>query len=117
MLSRIVSIIFLIYIMITCAILFVPALLIWLVTLPFDRRKVIQHLYTCFWGAMYTWVFPGWRVRLQGRKNFRPGTVYVVVSNHQSQLDILLAFNIFRHFKWVSKAEISNFHSSAGTCT
>lgn len=106
MINRIISTIYLIYICITCAILFVPALLIWLVTLPFDRRKVIQHLYTCFWGAMYTWVFPSWKVKVRGRKNFRRKTVYVVVSNHQSQLDILLAFNLFKHFKWVSKAEI-----------
>ncbi|MEO6029413.1 MAG: lysophospholipid acyltransferase family protein, partial [Candidatus Binatia bacterium] len=31
---------------------------------------------------------------------------YVVVSNHQSLLDILVLFRLYRHFKWVSKAEI-----------
>jgi len=30
----------------------------------------------------------------------------MVVSNHQSQLDILVAFSLFFHFKWVSKAEV-----------
>ena len=104
--DRIISTIYLIFIMITCSILFVPALLIWLVTLPFDKRKVIQHQYTCFWGALYTWCFPFWRVHVTGRKNIRKNITYVIVSNHQSQLDILLAFNLFRHFKWVSKAEV-----------
>lgn len=106
MLDRTVSLLYLVFIMITCAILFVPALAIWFITLPFDRRKVILHLYTCFWGALYTWVFPSWRVHVFGRKNVRKKTVYIIVSNHQSQLDILLAFNLFKHFKWVSKAEV-----------
>ena len=30
----------------------------------------------------------------------------MIVSNHQSQLDILVAFGLFFPFKWVSKAEI-----------
>ncbi len=30
----------------------------------------------------------------------------MLVSNHQSQLDILVAFSLFLPFKWVSKAEI-----------
>lgn len=104
--DRIISTIYLVFIMITCAIFFVPALLIWLVTLPFDKRKVIQHQYTCFWGAFYTWCFPFWRVHVTGRKNIKRNKTYVIVSNHQSQLDIILAFNLFRHFKWVSKAEV-----------
>ena len=94
--------------MITCAVFFIPAVTIWLITLPFDKRKVIQQQYTCFWGAFYTWCFPFWRVRVTGRKNISRNKTYVIVSNHQSQLDILLAFNLFKHFKWVSKAEIFN---------
>lgn len=106
MINRMISVFFLTYTMLTCVLLFFPALLIWFVTFPFDRNKRLLHLYTCFWGAMYTWVFPSWKVRVKDRKNFRNKTTYIVVSNHQSQLDILLAFNLFKHFKWVSKAEI-----------
>lgn len=106
MFYRVQSALFLGFIVVTCAILFFPALLIWFVTMPFDKRKVILHLYTCFWGALYTRVNPAWKVRMIDRKNFRNDRVYVVVSNHQSQLDILVAFNLFKHFKWVSKAEI-----------
>ncbi len=29
---------------------------------------------------------------------------YVIVSNHQSLVDILVAFTLFKHFKWVSKS-------------
>jgi len=106
MMNRVISGIFLGFIIVTCIILFFPALLIWLLTLPFDGRKIILQQYTCFWGALYTRVIPSWKVRMIDRKNFRNGVTYVVVSNHQSQLDILLAFNLFKHFKWVSKSEI-----------
>ncbi len=106
MISRIKSVIFLGFIIVTSAILFFPALFIWFVTIPFDKRKIILHLYTCFWGALYTRVNPSWKVRMIDRQNFRNDKTYVVVSNHQSQLDILVAFNLFKHFKWVSKAEI-----------
>lgn len=106
MINKILSGIFLCFIAVTCAIMYFPALIIWFVTYPFDSRKIILHQFTCLWGAMYTRVIPSWKVRVIDRKNFRNGVTYVVVSNHQSQLDILLAFNLFKHFKWVSKAEI-----------
>lgn len=48
---------------------------------------------------------PAWSVRAAGRDKIRRDTNYIVVSNHQSQLDILLAFHLFFPFKWVSKAE------------
>jgi len=106
MFSKIISVLFLVFMGITSMILFIPAAIIWFVTWPFDKRKIILHQYTCFWGAMYTRIVPSWKIKLLDRKNFRSGETYVVVSNHQSQLDILVAFNLFKHFKWVSKAEI-----------
>jgi 1-acyl-sn-glycerol-3-phosphate acyltransferase len=54
---------------------------------------------------MYTWVVPMWRIRVIGRENFPYGPC-IIVSNHQSQLDILLACRIFKNFKWISKAEM-----------
>ncbi len=106
MINRTISIILLTFIVITCIILFFPAFFIWLITLPFDKKKIILHQYTCFWGALYTWVTPSWKMKVIDRKKFQRNRLYVVISNHQSQLDILVAFNLFRHFKWVSKAEI-----------
>jgi len=88
------------------AVLFPVALLVWLVTAPFDRRLRIQHLFTCFWASLYSWLNPLWRVRVEGKENIRPDRTYVMVANHQSFLDILILFRLFRHFKWVSKAEM-----------
>ena len=81
--------------------LFPVALLIWLVTLPFDPRRRVLHQFTCFWASLYTWLNPAWRVSVVGRENVRPGVAYVMVANHLSFLDILVLFRLRRHFKWV----------------
>lgn len=106
MLNRLVSALFLVFISITSIPLFFVALLLRLVTYPFDRRLRVLHLFTCFWASFYTWTMPAWRIRIEGRENVRKDAAYMVVSNHQSQLDILVAFRLFFHYKWVSKAEM-----------
>ena len=90
----------------TSVIFFLLALFIFAVTWPFDRRKVILQQFTCFWAALYTWIIPAWRINIQGREHLPGRTPHVVVSNHQSLLDILVLFNLFFHFKFVSKIEI-----------
>jgi len=95
-----------ILILVTCPILFVGALVIWAATLLFDRRLRVLHLYSCAWASLYTYVFPYWTVRVRNRERIRPGAAYVLVSNHQSLLDILVLFRLYKHFKWVSKVSI-----------
>ena len=85
--------------------MFPVALLCWALTLPFDRRKVILHRLTCFWASLYSWFNPAWPVRVVGREKIDRDETYVMVANHQSLLDILVLFRLFRHFKWVSKIE------------
>jgi 1-acyl-sn-glycerol-3-phosphate acyltransferase len=108
MFNRLVSYIFLVFIALTSILFFCIALLLRVVTYPFDRRLRLLHLFTCFWASFYTWMMPAWRIRVEGRENVRKDATYMVVSNHQSQLDILVAFRLFFHYKWVSKTEI--FH-------
>jgi 1-acyl-sn-glycerol-3-phosphate acyltransferase len=85
--------------------LFPVALVVWVVTRPFDRRLRLLHQFTCFWASLYTWLNPAWRVHIEGRDKIAPDTAYVMVANHQSLLDILVLFRLFAHFKWVSKIE------------
>ncbi len=90
-----------------CVVLFPIALVIFLVTLPFDRRRAVLHRFTCFWASLHSWTNPLWRVRIHGREKIPPsGTAAVLVANHESFADILVLFRLFRHFKWVSKAEM-----------
>jgi 1-acyl-sn-glycerol-3-phosphate acyltransferase len=103
--ARILSSLFWLFIVVSSIILFPIAVLLWAVTVLVDRRLVLLHRFTCFWASLYTWFNPLWRVRIEGREKIRPGAAYVMVANHQSLLDILVLFRLFRHFKWVSKIE------------
>lgn len=108
MLNRVVSVCFLSFMGISSMLFFFIALVIWLCTILFDRRLVALHMFTCFWGSLYIWIMPPWSVTVGGREKFDKNKTYVIVSNHQSLLDILVAFRLFAPFKWVSKAEIFN---------
>ncbi len=106
MLRQLASITFLLFMAVTSLMFYVGALFIWIVTLPFDKRLRWLHLYSSFWASFYLWTNPQWEVQVEGREHIDPEEAYVIVSNHQSALDILVAFRLFTHFKWVSKAEM-----------
>ena len=102
---RLFSFLFWAFIVVTSILLFPGALILWVATAPFGRRRVWLHQYTCFWGSIYTVLNPLWRVTVDGRENLVRGETYVMVANHLSLVDILVLFRLFRHFTWVSKAE------------
>jgi len=87
------------------AVLFLGAVLLWAVTLPFDRDGRVLHLYSCFWGQLYFYVNPLWRLTVEGREHLPWHGPAVLVANHESLGDILVLFGLYRPFKWVSKAE------------
>lgn len=100
------SFFYIVFIGVTSAFMFCIALLLFCLTYFFDRRLVILNLFTALWGTMYIWFMPAWSVKVVGRSKMSIKKSYVVVSNHQSQLDILVAFSLFFPFRWISKAEI-----------
>ena len=85
--------------------LFLGAILLWALTLPFDPNGRVLHLYSCFWAQLYFYVNPGWHLRVEGREHLPWKGAAVLVSNHESLGDILVLFGLYRPFKWVSKAE------------
>lgn len=106
MLRNFISIVFLVYMGLSSVVFFAVALVIWSLTVWLDRRLVLLHLFTSFWASHYVWLMPAWSVRIQGREKLNSKEPQVLVSNHQSLLDILVAFGLFAPFKWVSKIEI-----------
>jgi 1-acyl-sn-glycerol-3-phosphate acyltransferase len=81
------------------------AFFIWIVTVIPDKRLYLLHGFSSFWGSLYIWLNPLWQVRITGKEHFRKGITYMIVSNHQSMLDILIFYSLFRHYKFVSKSE------------
>jgi 1-acyl-sn-glycerol-3-phosphate acyltransferase len=55
-----------------------------------------------------SFLIPIWTTRIEGREKAVSGTTYVIISNHQSLLDILLINCLRYRFKWVSKVENTN---------
>jgi 1-acyl-sn-glycerol-3-phosphate acyltransferase len=104
LIRRIYSTLFWAFVLITSVVLFPVAVLIWAVTAPFDRRKVVLHRFTCWWASLYTWCNPLWQVEIRGRERIDPDETYVMVANHLSLTDIFVLFRLFTHFTWVSKS-------------
>lgn len=94
------------FIAITCPVFFLGAIVVRLVTLPFDRRRVALHLYSSAWAVFYVKVNPLWRLHITGRDLLPERGPAVLVANHASLIDILVLFGLFKPFKWVSKQEI-----------
>lgn len=105
-LNKLVSILFVLSIGFFGFFFLIGALVIWLITRPFDKNLKVLHIYSCFWSTFHYWTVPMWKFVVTGKENIDKKATYVVVSNHQSQLDILAIYRIFFHFKWVSKIEV-----------
>lgn len=86
-----------------CLVLYPIALLLYVFTVPFDKKRVILHRFSCFWGSLYIWLQPLWKVTWEGRENIKEDQAYVLVANHQALLDIIVMYTVFKHFKWVAK--------------
>ena len=97
---------FWLFVAVSSILLFPIAVLIWLLTAPFDPRKRLLHQFTCFWASLYSWLNPVWRVSVTGRVLLHDDRPKVFVANHLSLVDILVLFRTFADFKWVSKIEI-----------
>jgi 1-acyl-sn-glycerol-3-phosphate acyltransferase len=77
----------------------------WLITMPFDRNRRITHLILNWQSWIIVWLMPIWKINIEGREKAVKGTAYVIISNHQSILDIILINSLRYRFKWISKIE------------
>jgi 1-acyl-sn-glycerol-3-phosphate acyltransferase len=101
----ILSVMFWAYLVISSIVLWSWAVVIWLVTLPFDKNLKALHWFSSWWGYHYVWLWPWWWVTYEGRDKLPKGPA-VLAANHQSMADILVLYGLIHPFKWVSKAEI-----------
>jgi 1-acyl-sn-glycerol-3-phosphate acyltransferase len=84
---------------------YLAAVVIWAITRPFDRRRVLLHLFCSLWAVSYVRINPLWKLRTTGRDRLPWRGPAVLVANHASLIDILVLYAVHRPFKWVSKAE------------
>jgi 1-acyl-sn-glycerol-3-phosphate acyltransferase len=103
---RAFSVLYWAFAVVTMPPLFAGALVLFAVTVLFDRRRVLLHLYSCAWGVLYVVANPFWRLSVRGRDKLSWKGPAVLVANHLSLLDILVLYGLFRPFKWVAKGEL-----------
>ena len=94
-------------VLIVCAILWLPLMaILLLLTAPFDRgRYAVGYLFRQI-PVIVCAANPLWRFRRTGTMPSDPRHPYVVVSNHESFVDILLISHLPWEMKWLSKAEM-----------
>lgn len=79
--------------------------IIWFLVLPFDRNRNVMHWLLTYQAVILLHIIPVWKINIEGRRKARKGITYIIISNHQSILDILLINSLRYRFKWISKIE------------
>ena len=81
---------------------------IFAIMLSFTAGEKTASLCGVIWARLLAWCTP-MRLRITGKENVDKNQSYVVVSNHQSQYDILALYGwLGVDFKWVMKMELRN---------
>ncbi|MDR3133155.1 MAG: 1-acyl-sn-glycerol-3-phosphate acyltransferase [Prevotellaceae bacterium] len=100
------SLCYYLYFIIASPVIFFIGGVLLLLTGLFDRDRKILHYYSYFWGLQYYWIAPWWHLQVNGLENVAPKKKYIILSNHQSMIDICLLYKIPKPFKWISKKEV-----------
>lgn len=88
--------------------LFLVYFMLWVICLAFDRKKAVTHGFTVLWSRLYLTINPFWKIRLKNAHRINPDSKYILISNHQSVIDIALLLQLRINFKWVSKMELAH---------
>jgi 1-acyl-sn-glycerol-3-phosphate acyltransferase len=72
---------------------------------PFGKRLGLVHRASAFWARALIVACPYWMVKYFDLNKMPRKQACVLVSNHQSLLDILVLYHVNKQFKWVSKVE------------
>ena len=88
-------------------IIWVPLVaIVWAVTVPFDKGRYWPGWLFRKLCVVHNWFNPLWRFEVSGVKITDPRRPYVVLSNHESFVDMLLISHLPWEMKWLSKESI-----------
>jgi len=100
-----VTLVFSLLLLLTAPVCVVLGLLLLLVTFSVDRDRRALHAFVCRWTFGYLRLNPLWRIQVEGRDLLPTGPA-VLVANHQSLSDIVVAMGLFHPYKFVSKVSL-----------
>lgn len=83
-------------------------LILWPISVIFEQaNRNLLHKLSRYWARVIAWTLPFWEIRVDGSEWIEKEKAYVIVSNHQSLLDILLVLaKLPLHFKFIAKREL-----------
>ena len=76
---------------------------------PFDKKRFCVHKLSKWWTQQCLWLNPFWKPFLSGKELVEKNKSYIIVSNHQSMVDIGMMYYVPCVFKWISKWEVLFF--------
>ncbi len=66
------------------------------------ERRLPHRIGEFFWGRLVWRLIPFWKLEIEGAERIGRGGPYLVCTNHQSLLDVLVVMSLGGDFKWVS---------------
>jgi 1-acyl-sn-glycerol-3-phosphate acyltransferase len=73
---------------------------------PFDKKRAVTHAQCFWWSDLAIALNPYWKLQISGLDNIDKKRTYIIIANHQSLADIILAYQIKMQFKWVAKKSL-----------
>ncbi|MFA5337543.1 MAG: lysophospholipid acyltransferase family protein [Candidatus Omnitrophota bacterium] len=87
-------------------ILYLAMLLFTIILYPFDKKRAFVHAQCFWWSDLVITLNPYWEVKVSGLENIDKNRTYIIIANHQSLADIVLAYQTKMQFKWVAKKSL-----------
>jgi len=87
-------------------VLYLAMLLFTILFYPFDRKRAIAHMQCFWWSDAVITLNPYWKLQINGINNIDKNRTYIIIANHQSLADIVLAYQTKIQFKWVAKESL-----------
>lgn len=104
--KALLSALFWLYLAVSLMVFWFAVVPVWLLLLPFDRRRRFSHRYAWIWANHYVALSPYWRIHVEGRERIADDRPYVMAANHQSFGDIFVLYQLRKQFKWVAKDSV-----------
>ena len=73
---------------------------------PFDKKRALTHAQCFWWSDAVIALNPYWKLEISGLSNIDKNRTYIIIANHQSLADIVLAYQIKMQFKWIAKESL-----------
>jgi len=73
---------------------------------PFDKKRKVAHAQCFWWSSAFIILNPYWSLAVKGLEHIDKRETYVIVANHQSLADIIVAYGTRMQFKWVAKESL-----------